>query len=53
LRFDFEDKNVIVPFNKDQVKNAPNFTEKELNYGKFSEYWDELAVGETYAHTER
>jgi len=53
LRFDLEEKEVIVPFDKEQVKGAPNFTEKELDYTRFSSYWDQLVGSEEFASTRR
>lgn len=53
LSFDLDEKEVVVPFNKEQIKAAPNFTEKELDYRKFSSYWDQIRETELYAHSER
>jgi hypothetical protein len=52
LRFDINDKAAEVPFHKEQIKKAPNFTEKDLDYGRFSTYWDQVTQ-EEYAYSER
>lgn len=53
FRFDLKDKEAFLPFDKEQVKTAPNFTEKDVDYSRFSSYWDQLRETEAFAHSER